>query len=147
MIKFLNGDLFTSKADIIAHQVNCKGVMGSGVALQVKNRFPYVYKNYRQFVNTNFPCLGKCLIVVTEEVVIANLFAQDNYGYNKVFTDYKALASSLNSLSEQMKSHNFSSVAFPDMIGCGLAGGNRDTVLKLIEKILSDFEVEFWKFQ
>jgi O-acetyl-ADP-ribose deacetylase (regulator of RNase III) len=147
MIKFFNGDLFTSKANVIAHQVNCKGVMGKGVALQIKNKYPHVYNNYLRFIKENSPCLGKCLIVITEEVVIANLFAQDDYGYGKVFTDYKALESSLKSLSEQMKSHNFSSVAFPDMIGCGLAGGNRDTVLKLIENILSDFEVEFWKFQ
>ena len=36
MIKIINGDLFDTDANIICHQVNCKGKMGSGVALQVK---------------------------------------------------------------------------------------------------------------
>lgn len=40
MIKVINGDLFTSKANFIVHQVNCQGVMGSGVAAQVAENFP-----------------------------------------------------------------------------------------------------------
>lgn len=43
MIKVINGDLFTSDARIIAHQVNCQGKMDSGVAQQVKNKYPNVY--------------------------------------------------------------------------------------------------------
>ena len=34
----IRGDLLESKADYICHQVDCMGVMGSGVALQVKNK-------------------------------------------------------------------------------------------------------------
>lgn len=36
MIKIIQGDLLEAKENIIAHQVNCKGVMGSGVAKQIK---------------------------------------------------------------------------------------------------------------
>ncbi len=46
MIKIIDGNLFDTKAKIIAHQVNCRGVMGSGVALQIKERYPYVYEMY-----------------------------------------------------------------------------------------------------
>ena len=35
MIKVIPGNLFDSEAQILAHQVNCKGVMGSGVAKEV----------------------------------------------------------------------------------------------------------------
>mgnify|MGYP002570523564 FL=1 len=43
MIKIIDGDLFRSNARIIVHQVNCQKRMGSGVALQVKKKYPNVY--------------------------------------------------------------------------------------------------------
>ena len=42
------GNLLDSKANIICHQTNCKGVMGSGVALAVKTRYPAAYESYRK---------------------------------------------------------------------------------------------------
>lgn len=36
MIKHEIGDMFASDANVFVHQVNCKGVMGSGVAKQVR---------------------------------------------------------------------------------------------------------------
>ncbi|WP_411668007.1 hypothetical protein [Bacillus subtilis] len=39
MIKIIQGDLLEAKENIIAHQVNCKGVMGSGIALQIKKKY------------------------------------------------------------------------------------------------------------
>ena len=46
-IKIIDGNLFDSKAKIIAHQVNCQGKMNSGVAKEVRQRFlrkvPMIY--------------------------------------------------------------------------------------------------------
>ena len=50
MIKIINGDLFTSKANFIVHQVNCQGVMGSGVAAQVADKFSHVETEYRKYL-------------------------------------------------------------------------------------------------
>ena len=32
MIKYYEGDIFSSNADLICHQVNCQGVFGRGMA-------------------------------------------------------------------------------------------------------------------
>ena len=48
MIKIIDGNLFDTKAHIICHQCNCQGVMGSGVAAEVKRRYPYVFNSYRK---------------------------------------------------------------------------------------------------
>lgn len=32
MIKTINQDMFRVDADVLVHQVNCQGIMGSGVA-------------------------------------------------------------------------------------------------------------------
>lgn len=45
-IKIIDGNLFDSKAKIIAHQVNCQGKMNSGVAKEVRQRYPHVYRDY-----------------------------------------------------------------------------------------------------
>jgi len=37
------GDVLKAETKVIAHQVNCKGVMGAGLAKQVKSKFPIVF--------------------------------------------------------------------------------------------------------
>ena len=46
MLKYQIGNLLTAPQKCIAHQVNCQGVMGSGVAKAIKNEYPKVYKEY-----------------------------------------------------------------------------------------------------
>lgn len=46
MITILIGDLFQSKAQTLVNTVNCVGVMGKGVALEFKKRFPDMYEDY-----------------------------------------------------------------------------------------------------
>ncbi len=46
--EIIEGNLFDTDAKFICHQVNCMGKMGSGVALQVRQRFPHVYEEYKR---------------------------------------------------------------------------------------------------
>ena len=48
MAKFqaLIGDMFTSDAQTLVNTVNCVGVMGKGVALKFKERFPQMFNDY-----------------------------------------------------------------------------------------------------
>src|SRR5437879_13728035 len=46
MMKILVGDLFESSAQTLVNTVNCVGVMGKGVALEFKERFPDMYTDY-----------------------------------------------------------------------------------------------------
>lgn len=43
MIKIVNGDLLQSNLSLIAHQTNCLGVMGAGIAKAIKNKWSIVY--------------------------------------------------------------------------------------------------------
>lgn len=45
-VKVLIGDLFESQAQTLVNTVNCVGVMGKGIAVEFKNRFPEMYKDY-----------------------------------------------------------------------------------------------------
>ena len=46
MIRVLIGDMFESEAQTLVNTVNCVGIMGKGVALEFKNRFPDMYADY-----------------------------------------------------------------------------------------------------
>ena len=147
MITFMKGNIFDSKTDVIAHQVNCQGIMGGGVAKQIKELYPIVFDAYKNLINEKGPdgVFGKCQLVQLKDVAIANLFGQKDFGTDKQHTDYAALKNSFIHLIKQMMNHNLKSVAFPDMIGCGLAGGDRETVLQMIREVFRFHKVEIWK--
>ena len=46
MTQILVGDLFESGAQTLVNTVNCVGVMGKGVALAFRKRFPEMYADY-----------------------------------------------------------------------------------------------------
>lgn len=48
MITFHKGNILDSGADVICHQVNCQGAMNSGVAKAIREKWPVVYKAYRE---------------------------------------------------------------------------------------------------
>jgi O-acetyl-ADP-ribose deacetylase (regulator of RNase III) len=51
-VNIINGDVLKSGSPIIAHQVNCMGIMGGGVALQVKKKYPEVFNKYLNLVES-----------------------------------------------------------------------------------------------
>jgi len=150
MIKIIDGNILEAKENIIGHSCNCMGVMGSGLAKQIRNKYPKVFKDYQTYLTNikfSIQALGKCQIVKAEEnKYIANLFGQYKYGRDKQYTDYTALEEALFSLKVSAKDHN-KSVAIPFNIGCGLAGGSWEVVYKIIEEVFSDYDVALYRYK
>ena len=53
MIIFKKGNLFDSDCQTLVNTVNCYGVMGKGIALQFKQRFPEMFDTYRYICKNN----------------------------------------------------------------------------------------------
>lgn len=145
-IKFIDGDLMTSCDNVIAHQTNCHGIMGSGVAKQIKETFPAVFDEYRircYSQRTIGNALGECQLVETANgMYVANIFGQCDYGNDgKRYTDYAALKSAFISLRKQMRELNLHTLSLPYLMGCGLGGGNWDSVLHIINDVFKDTDV------
>ena len=143
MIKHIKCDIFESGADVICHQVNCQGVMGSGIAKQVRERFPWVYGEYKDFCDTYSPSelLGLNLITYIDEThMIANLFGQEKFGYDgKCYTNYKSL---FNALEQLRDGYPNKTIAIPYLMGCHRGGGDWNVVYKMIEEVFADFDGE-----
>ena len=135
-VKIIDGDLFSTGAKYICHQVNCKGKMGSGVAKQVKSLYPKAYEIYAKACKEyNGDLLGKIQICRIGDKSIVNMFAQDRYGYDGAqYTNYTAFEYCLNKLKTHIPAGE--TIAMPYKIGCGLAGGDWNVVYGLIEKVL-----------
>lgn len=149
-LQIISGDLFDTSAEVICHQVNCMGKMGSGVAKQIRSRYPEVYQEYLAFCKEgcgdHFWVLGHSQIVSGHDgKIIVNMFAQSSYGYDGgLYTDYAAFQSCLNEIRSKLP--NITSIAMPYKVGCGLGGGDWQTILSYIEDILAPYyEVELWK--
>lgn len=148
MIKHIKCNIFESGADVILHQVNCKGVMNSGVARQVRMRYPNVYDAYKRLCsNSENPnnLLGLVQIIATQESdspkYIANLFAQADYGYKKKrYTKYLSLKKCLQSVHDAKRIQH-ASIAIPYRMGCCRGGGNWSIVSEMIDQIFKDRDV------
>lgn len=149
MIRHVKGDIFTSNADFILHQVNCQGVMGSGVAKQVREQFPWVYNQYKQFCDYSKAAgknmLGTALgVYIDDSHMIINVFAQDNYGRDgKCYTDYDALRECLGKINRSCRGKT---IAIPYLMGCHRGGGDWDIVSKMIAEELVDCHVTLWEY-
>ena len=156
-IHVVKGDIFNTHCNIICHQVNCQGVMGHGIAKQVKEKYKGVFNEYKRYCDAHADnreaLLGEALIVDIdygaavldwlvdkERKYIANIFGQLTYGTG-LRTDYKALVLGLEVVANFAKEHNLS-VAIPYKIGCGLAGGDWNKVTTLIEGVFAGTGLE-----
>lgn len=146
-VQIVKGDLLQAPENIIGHQVNCMGVMGSGVAKQIRAQYPTAYEEYRLVAKGSIEkfLLGTCqLVKVGEDKYIANLFGQNKYGSEGIFTEYTALRFSLENLAEISRRRNLS-VALPYKIGCDRGGGDWLIVFNMIESIFEDTDVVLYK--
>jgi O-acetyl-ADP-ribose deacetylase (regulator of RNase III) len=154
MIKIIDGDLLSSNADIIAHQVNCSNAMNSGVAKQIRGKYPEVFKAYQSLCKPRFNCkhtlLGDCQVVETHDgKCIANLFGQLGYGYDgQQYTDLDALKRAmlkLRSRCELSITPEKITIAFPYGLGSVRGGAKWEDVYTIIEEVFDGYNVEIWR--
>lgn len=142
MINKINGDILTAKGYIL-HGVNCQGVMGSGVALAIRKKWPEVYDHYSSLVTRHGRgegLLGTIQIVKTSDpdVRVVNCFTQDKFGKDgRVYASYQAILRCVKSFSRNIDPSFSSVVNFPK-IGCGLGGLNWNVVETIFDLRIPD---------
>ncbi len=134
MVEIIKADLLDTTKGIICHQVNSQGKMGTGIAKQIRIKYPQVYDDYIQVYQTSG--LKLCSSIITQidkELYIASLVGQKYFGRNKnyVYTNYDALKIALHKTSNYAKDLNLK-LYIPFNMGCGLANGNWDKVFEII---------------
>ena len=159
MYKLIEGNLLDSKANFICHQVNCQGVMGSGVAWQIRNKWPIVFKEYinkYDLMGNKRDLLGyiQAVKLKTESekykkpIYVVNMFTQYDYGKGERYTNYEAFYEALVTIKAKAKMifDTTPTIAFPYKIGCDRGGANWNIINTMIYEVLNDnFNVEIYK--
>ena len=146
MSKIVQGDVLDAlengDVDTVLHVVNCQGVMGSGIALQIKKRFPRAFEEYKRVEAEEGLNLGDISSDIYDNDVI-NLHAQKFYGRGKRHLNYGALAECLYNITYVWDTSLI--IGVPYLMGCDRAGGDWEVVKEMIDFILKDYELIYYK--
>jgi O-acetyl-ADP-ribose deacetylase (regulator of RNase III) len=129
----IQGDLFehVSEGDAIAHGVNCRGFMGSGIALPIKNKFPNNFLAYNDQCNGQNLLPGDVLASEENGVVVFNMATQFEPGPDARY-EWVGLAAA--NLYGYCRDNDISTVKLPK-IGCGIGGLEWDSVRDILEEV------------
>lgn len=171
MITTINKDILTVNKGVIVHSVNCIGGVG-GLAGAIGRKWPVNAGEYRSHIRCQespIMLLGSVFEVnVAHNIVVANLFGQNNVGTNERQTEYSALIAGFKRIanttfySAEMQTRNcgwpigiideyveLSDIYIPYKIGCGLGGADWKIVEKIIHEVFdsSHFNVYICKHE
>lgn len=136
------GDILSAERGIIVHGCNSQGVMGSGIAVQIKNKWPRCYEIYRDFCNgepDKKNLLGSVVpyAVPDSELVIVNAITQLNFGKDgKKYVSYSAVLNAFKMVAESAKFSQLP-VHYP-LIGAGLGGGDWAVISEIIDSAFAE---------
>lgn len=144
MIEYIKGNLFSAKHPMIAHGCNAQGVMGSGVAKIIKEKFPEAYIIYKEECASglNMPFVSYW---AGNGTIIANCITQKYFGYNGVrYVLYDYVDYCMEELNSKMICSGIEYVAMPK-IGSGLGGGDWRVIEAIINSRLSNQLVKVYE--
>lgn len=134
IITHATGDLLNQTN--IAHGCNAQGVMGSGVAKVIKERYPGAYEQYRNGVMGMEDCLGTSTYYMSDNGVVVNMVVQENYGRdNKRYVSYDAVSQCFAEAAHLLRN---TTLNIP-RIGAGLGGGNWNIIEQIIVDEIKNF--------
>jgi O-acetyl-ADP-ribose deacetylase (regulator of RNase III) len=126
---------------VIAHICNDYGGWGSGFVLALSKLSTLPEKAYRAIPPESLYLGFTFLVEINPTVSAANMVAQHgNSRPGEPAVRYPTLALCLNSLAVQLEGVN-TAVHMP-RIGCGLGGGNWETIEPIIEEYLSEWDIQ-----
>ena len=132
MIEFKMDDIFRSECEAITNTVNTKGVMGAGLALAFKRRYPEMYKEYVEVCKKNELRPGKMHVwenPTGNPKYIINFPTKDDFRKD---SEMSYIIDGLVALKDEIINRNIRSIALPSL-GCGLGNLPWDVVKVHIE--------------
>ncbi len=133
MIKYIKGNLLSAHTEALVNTVNTVGVMGKGIALQFKERYPNNFNAYVLACKEKHIYPGKSLVVkdryMDEDVLIINFPTKVDW---RKKSQYVYIEEGLKDLVQIIAHYQIKSIALPPL-GCGNGGLKWERVKGLIE--------------
>ena len=130
------GDLLNADVQALVNTVNCVGVMGRGIALQFKNRFPANFDAYKSACDKGEVQPGRMMVYdlgpLNSPRWIINFPTKSHWKEKSRIEDIEA---GLIALKTEITSRGVTSIALPPL-GCGLGGLDWSVVRPKIQSVL-----------
>ena len=140
MITYKQGDLLACETEAVVNTVNCVGIMGRGIALQFKKKYPENFKYYEVACKRGDVAPGKMFVYETHGLVNPRLII--NFPTKRHWRDVSRIEDIENGLADLMsviQQYTIKSIAVPPL-GCGLGGLEWNEVKPLIESALAQLK-------
>lgn len=140
VIEKASGDLLAANAEALVNTVNCVGVMGKGIALQFKRRFPQMFKDYAAACRRGEVQIGRMFVCSAEQLEgpqwIVNFPTKRHWRHP---SKLEYIEAGLDDLVRVLAEYEIKSIAIPPL-GAGNGGLHWNDVEPLILKKLSSVE-------
>ena len=144
MIHELSGDILLSGAKAIVQGVAPNDDFHHGLALQLRERMPAMYKDFRHYCQTQHPKSGELWTWMSADGrYLVNLFTQDAayaHGSKPGHATVSQVNHTLHALRNLVQKEKISSLALP-RLACGVGGLDWDDIKPLIDRQLGDLNI------
>ena len=140
MIRYIEGDIFKSPAQVLVNTVNTVGVMGKGIALEFKKRYPDMFQTYRDVCEKRKLKTGTLMLCYEPDHWVL-LFPTKEHWRNPSRMDY--IETGLDKFCRTYAEKGITSAAFP-RLGCGNGELNWADVKPVMEKYLKDLPIDIY---
>ena len=140
MIEYIEGDIFESPAQVIVNTVNTVGVMGKGLALSFKQRYPEMFERYKAVCEKHLLTVGKLMLFYEPDHWLLLFPTKENWrNPSKLEYIEKGLMKFVQIYAEK----NITSIAFP-RLGCGNGELDWNDVKPLMERYLKKLPIDVY---
>ncbi len=140
-VQIVKANIFTTGAKYIAHQCNSTSKNSAGLAREVFDKYPYAncYKIREEYESISYSEPGTIQVCGDglKQRYIINMFAQYYPGQATTLSNDTIEARKkwfFTCLMEISKINDLNSIAFPEKISCGLAGGDWEWYFSRLQK-------------
>lgn len=142
-LKIIEGDIFKSNCRTLVNTINCVGVMGKGIALEFKNRYPQMFIDYKSKCDKGLVQIGQPYVwkdpndFWDESKHVLNFPTKNDWRYP---SELRFIIQGLEYFVEHYKDWNLNSIAFCQL-GCSNGGLTWDDVFPVMKEYLSGLEI------
>ena len=143
-VNIISGNIFTSCCQTLVNTVNCVGVMGAGIALECRFRYPEMHERYIQLCNANQIDIGLLWIYKATDRWILNFPTKRHWKYP---SKKEYLEAGLDKFVNTYREKGIQSIAFP-LLGADKGGIAQDESLKIMMSYLEKpkIDIEIYKY-
>lgn len=146
-IKLIKGNIFVSDKQTIVNTVNCVGVMGKGVALGFRLRYPEMFLKYQELCKNRLLNIGKLWLYNPAGMQLPWVLCFPTKIHWKYPSQIEYIEAGLKKFVETYKMRGITSVAFP-LLGTHNGGLDKIEVLNLMYSYLSqcDIDIDIYEY-